>query len=427
MKELFKTIILDFQQILPVKSVQPRELDIPVGSGKIISLIGPRRSGKTYFFYQLINQLLKQISPEKIVYINFEDERLDVRKEHLQFIIDACFELYPEIPPADFYFFFDEIQEIEGWEKFVRRIYDTVSKNIFITGSSAKMLSQEIATHLRGRPLVYQLFPLSFKEFCQFIGVDATDTHSTRGKARLRKSFAHYLSNGGFPEIAFLPPELVSKTLQSYFDVMMFRDIIERHQVRNIPALKYFMKRLFNTISSEFSIHKIFNELKSLGFRISKDKLYQFLEYVTDSYLFFVHLTYEVSVTRSQMSSKKIYAIDTGLVNAVTFRYTDDVGKLLENAVFLHLARQNTESYFLRNSFECDFVVVDESGERRALQVAYSLMDAATREREVNSLLKALQRLNLPQGFIITADEKETLTVAEKKIDILPAWEWLLS
>ena len=426
MKELFKTIILDFQQILPVKNVQPRELDVPVASGKIISLIGPRRSGKTYFFYQLINQLLKRISSEKIVYINFEDERLDIRKEHLQFIIDAYFELYSEVSSADIFFFFDEIQEIEGWEKFVRRIYDTVSKNIFITGSSAKMLGKEIATHLRGRPLVYRLFPLSFKEFCQFNGVDTSDTHSTRGKARLRKSFYHYLSVGGFPEIPFLQNELISKTLQSYFDVMMFRDIIERQQVRNIPVLKYFIKKLFNTIASEFSINKIFNELKSLGFRVSKDKLYQFLEYVTDSFMFFINSPYEASVTKTQMLNKKIYAIDTGLVNAVTFRYSSDYGKLLENVIFLHFARKDMESYFLRNSFECDFVV-NESGKRGAIQVAYSLIEPGTRKREVNTLLKALDQLNLSRGLIITADEKETLTVADKKIDILPAWEWLLA
>ena len=426
MKDLFKTIIHDFQQTLPVKAVQPRELNVPVDSGKIVSLIGPRRSGKTYFFYQLINRLLQRISPEKIVYINFEDERLDIRKENLQFIIDAYFELYPEISSADIFFFFDEIQEIEGWEKFVRRIYDTVSKNIFITGSSAKMLGKEIATHLRGRPLVYQLFPLSFKEFCQFNGVDISDIHSTRGKARLRKNFQHYLSVGGFPEIPFLQPELISKTLQSYFDVMMFRDIIERQQVRNIPVLKYFIKRLFNTIGAEFSISKIFNELKSLGFHVSKDKLYRFLEYVTDSLMFFIHLPYEASVTKSQMTNKKIYAIDVGLANAVTFRYSSDYGKLLENVVFLHFARQDRETYFLRNSFECDFVV-DQPGERSAVQVAYSLSEPITRQREVNSLLKAMHRLNLSQGLIITADEKETLKIADKQIDILPAWEWLLT
>lgn len=178
-----------------------------------------------------------------------------------------------------------------GWEKFVRRVYDTISRNIFITGSSAKMLGKEIATNLRGRHLIYQLFPLSFKEYCQFQTVDTSDIHSTTGKAVLKRNLSQYLLNGGFPEILILKPELVPKTLQSCFDVMIFRDIIERYQINNPIALKYFIKKLFNTIASEFSVHKIFNELKSLGIRIGKDRLYQYLEYATDSFLFFYTLS----------------------------------------------------------------------------------------------------------------------------------------
>ena len=427
MKNIFKTIIKDFQSRLPIEDVQPRELQVPVNSGKIISVIGPRRSGKTYFFFSLINHLLNQVSPHQIVYINFEDERLEVRKEHFQSLIDAYFELFPEESGQNIYFFFDEIQEIPGWEKFVRRVYDTISQNIFITGSSSKMLGKEIATHLRGRHLTYRIFPLSFREFCQFQSIDVTDVYSTRGKAILNQQLFRYLMHGSFPEILFLKQDLITRTLQSYFDVMIFRDIVERYQVRNTFALKYFIKKLFNTISSEFSIHKIFNELKSLGLRVSKDRLYEYLEYITDTFLFFVHLPYEASITRTYQGNKKIYAVDTGLINALTFRFTQDIGKLLENVVFLHLLRQEYPIYFLRNDFECDFIQGDDQKIFQAVQVTFSLSESSTREREIASLVKALKRFNLKQGLIITFDERGSVTIDDRTIEIVPAWEWLLT
>lgn len=427
MKDLFKTILKDFHHSLPVKGVKPRELQVPVRSGKIISLIGPRRSGKTFYFYHIINQLLEEIPSEQIVYLNFEDERFDIAKEHFQVLMDAYFELYPENIGRELFFFFDEIQEIEGWEKFVRRIYDTFSKNIFITGSSAKMLGKEIATHLRGRSLTYRLFPLSYKEFCKFKNIDVTDQYSTAGKSLLKRALQDYLFCGGFPELLELKPELIPMTLQSYFDVMIFRDIVERHQVRNIPALKYFIKRLFNTISSEFSINKIFNELKSMGFRIGKDQLYQFLEYVTDCFLFFLHYPYQQSLRKQQMGNKKIYAIDPGLVNAVTFRFTHDYGKLLENVVFLHLIRNHMEIYFTRNHYECDFLLIEPETPLRAIQVAYTLSEPETRSREITALEKAIDKFGLSSAYIITFDGKETLSVGGKTIEVLPAWQWLLS
>ena len=306
MKDLFKNIITDFQKAIPVKKVKPRQIQISLDAQKIISVTGPRRSGKTYLFYFLINQLLKTVKPQQIVYINFEDERLNLNSEHLQLLLDAYFELNPDSDHSPIYFFFDEIQVVPNWEKFVRRVYDTVSKHIFITGSSSKMLAQEIATSLRGRHLVYHIYPLSFREYCSFNGLDVKDIHSTRNRAALAHQFGRYLHHGGFPELLFLEPDLTLKTLQSYFDVMIFRDLIERYEIRQMVALKYFIKRLFESISSEFSINKIFNDLKSMGIRITRDRLYDFLDYVTDVFLFCCLSLSKITAKESNVEQKSL-------------------------------------------------------------------------------------------------------------------------
>lgn len=172
MKELFKTIIKDFQKSLPRTDVIPRDLHVPLESKKIISLTGSRRSGKTFYLFQLINSLVQRGETDKVIYINFEDERLELSASQLQLIFDAYFELYPENYNSSLYLFLDEIQVIEGWEKFVRRVYDSFTKNIYITGSSSRMLGRDLATSLRGRNLLYNLYPLSFKEYCKFQNVE---------------------------------------------------------------------------------------------------------------------------------------------------------------------------------------------------------------------------------------------------------------
>lgn len=426
MKELFKTIIKDFHVQIPFKEVFERALEIPLRSQKIISLTGPRRCGKTFYFYSLINQLISDIPVDRIIYINFEDERIELDSRQLHLIMDAYYELYPENYNKEIFIFFDEIQNIDGWEAFVRRLYDTSDCHIFITGSSAKMLGKEIATSLRGRNLIYQMFPLSFKEFCQFQGIDSGDVYSTPGKARLRSQFQGYLENGGYPEVLQLPEELVHKTLQSYFDVMLFRDIVERYNVSNTVVLKQFIKKLLNTISSEFSIHKFYNELKSQGISISKNTIYEYLEYATDCFLLFLLLPYDPSLVRQHTRSKKIYAVDTGLINAITYRFSQDQGKLLENAVFLELLRREMPLFYHKNQFECDFIIQQEEAIKEAYQVSLTIGQTATRQREIRALQKTMDKYNLSEGYIITLDEEEDVEVNNKRIAIKPAWKWFL-
>jgi len=427
MKELLKTVIKDWQHTFPRVGVWERNLQVPLDSQKIISLIGPRRCGKTYFVYQLINRLLARQPNANMIYLNFEDERLTLTAAQLHLILEAYYELYPKNYGQELYLFFDEIQEIDGWEKFVRRMYDTVTKNIFLTGSSAKILGKEIATSLRGRNLVYHLFPLSFEEYCRFQNLDVRDVHSTRARAVLKTQFEKYIRLGGYPETVKMDAELAQKTLQSYFDVMLFRDIIERHEISNPLVLKTFLKKILNNISQPLSVNKFYNELKSQGLQTSKNAIYEYLDHAADCFLLFLLDPYEPSTAKQQMKGNKAYAVDTGLVNAVTFRYSEDKGRLLENIVHLHLVREERAVCYLKNKYECDFVVSENATVTQALQVCLTLQDEATRQREIRGLLHAAERFALPEAQIITLDEEDEIAMDGKRILVRPAWKWMLT
>lgn len=427
MKEIIKTVIKDWQKTFPRAEVWERNLQVPLDSQKIISLIGPRRCGKTYYLYQLINQLLARGPDAKFIYLNFEDERLTLTSAQLRLILEAYYELYPENYGQELYLFFDEIQEIEGWEKFVRRMYDTVTKNIFLTGSSAKMLGKEIATSLRGRNLVFHLFPFSFEEYCRFQNLDVKDVYSTHARAVLKSQFEKYIRLGGYPETVGMDAELTQKTLQSYFDVMLFRDIIERHAISNPLVLKNFLKKILNNISQPLSVNKFYNELKSQGLQTSKNAIYEYLDHAADCFLLFLLDPYEPSMVKQKLKGNKAYAVDTGLVNAVTFRYSEDKGRLLENIVYLHLVREDRAVGYLKNKYECDFVLSENSIITQALQVCLTLQDEATRQREIRGLLYAAERFNLPEAYIITLDEEDEMAIEGKKIFVRPAWKWLLA
>jgi len=427
MKDVFKMIIRGFQTQIPKKDVCRRDLKIPIDTNKIIALTGTRRCGKTFYFFALINQLLETgIKPEQILYINFEDERLDLKSKDLQSILDAYFELYPEIQNEDIFFFFDEIQEVENWEKFIARIYSSVSKKIFITGSTSKMISSEIATQLRGRSLSYTLYPLSLNEYCRFMDLSPKDIYSPRNRAIIKSAFDNYLFAGGYPETVKFEPEIQRKILQSYFDVMIFRDIVERYNVRNPIVLKHFIKQLMNTVSAEFSIHKIYQNLKSNGFQTSKDKLYSYLDYGRDCFLFFVVHQNEKSYRKQQKNKKKIYAVDNGLLSTVNYTFSQDKGRQLENLIFLHLIRKYEHVFYYHNGFECDFLIKENEQVSIIVQVCFDISDTQTRKREIDALLKLSEIYPDSDLILLNIEEDVEVMIDKKRIQIIPAWKWCL-
>lgn len=414
MKDTIKSIIKDFHK-RELPEFISRGINIPVNSGKVVCVIGPRRAGKTYLMYKVISEI-KDVT--NVIYLNFEDERLDIKAKDLNLIIDAYFELYPDKKESEIFFFFDELQEIEGWERFVRRIYDTISRNIFITGSSSKLLSKEIATSLRGRTIVYEVFPLSFKEYLTFKGVEE-EIHSTKGKAKVISVFNSYVERGGFPETINMERELYDKTLAAYFEVMIYRDIAERHKISNVLPLKLFIKRLISNISKEFTIHKIFNSFKSEGLKISKDTFYKFLGYCEEAYILLPISNFSESF--SKQTIKKSYSIDTGLSRMVSFALSKDIGRLFENVILLELKRKGNDVFFFNEKGECDFIVKDKGKITQAIQVCYELNEN-NREREIAGLKNAMKRFGLKKGMIITQSQEKTI----EGINIVPAYKWLL-
>ena len=425
MKQQLKTIIAEAQS-KDWKHIKPRAINIPYNTGLIISLIGARRSGKTSILFSIIQQLRKEGVPNKnILYINFEDERLNLQTEQLDLILQTYYELYPGIDVENTYFMFDEIQNIDAWEKFVRRIYDNISKHIFITGSNAKLLSTEIATSLRGRTISYTIYPLSLAEYFSFNQI-SPNFYLSQKKAEVLNYIHRFLLNGGFPETINLPDDVRNKLLQSYFNTMIYRDIVERYRISDVRILKFYLKKVFSGITKPLSINKIYNDLKSLGYKISNNYLYNFMEYSQTIFLSIPVPKFSFSEIKQEKSDKKIYAIDTGLLNAIEFKFSENLGKLLENMVVLEFFKQEKEVFYFKSKYECDFIIKEQET-YKAIQVAYEISDIETEKRENRGLAEACSALQLSEGTIITFDQKKEYYYKGIKINQIPVYEYFLN
>ena len=424
-KDITKNLITDFQE-KGIPSARPRLLEIPVNSKKIVALTGVRRSGKTFQLYNVIRKLIKQkIGLSNILYFNFEDERIDKDTFILNDIIESYQELYPDINTGSCYFLFDEIQNINGWEKFVRRIYEQVSKNIFITGSNSKMLSREIATSLRGRSINYEIYPLNFKEYLNFLDIEI-NFNSTKSNSAMVNAFEKFLSGGGFPELISVDSGIKNKVLQEYFNVMIFRDLIERYGITQTEILKYFCKRVIGNSSKEFSVNKIYNEIKSQGYKISKDTIYEFQNYVESVYLAFFIPRYSHSIVKQEFSRKKVYSIDNGLAASIDIFFMKNKGTALENLIFLELIKSGKKVFYYSNNYECDFLLAENEKISDAIQVCFDTGDADTKKREERGLLTVCREFKLKKGLILTIYGEEKYTIDGITIEIVPAYKYVL-
>ena len=362
----------------------------------------------------------KQTEKSNIIFINFEDERLDITGIELDLILQVYQELYPKSRLESCYFFFDEIQNISGWEKFIRRLFDTVSKHIYLTGPNSKMLSTEIATSLRGRSISYEVYPLSFSEYLSFKGI-SFDLYVSETKGAVYNALDTYLASGGFPELLDVEDnDAKNRILQEYFDVMLFRDLVERYEIKNLIALKFFLKRVFASATKQISINRIYNDLKSAGIKIGKNSLYDFMSMAESIFLVHTIKKYSPKISIQEFGERKVFVIDNGLLNAVVFQFSADTGKAMEQAVFWELKRRKDAIYFLKNGFECDFITVSAGGIKNIIQVRHDISDPYTLKREVNGIAAAAKKLGLKRGTIITYDEQDTIQENGVSIDIVP-------
>jgi len=420
-KDKFRYIINEFTEI-KLPNLISRKLSISE-TNKIVSLVGNRRSGKTFYFYQLIKELIsKRIPLNQILYINFDDDRLyPLNVSNLDDLLETYYEIYPENKDKQKYFFFDEIQNIKNWELFVRRLNDKEKVKIYLTGSSSKLLSQEIATSLRGRTLSFNLYTLNFREFLEFNNISVVKNDEFKSKRHIiRKKFNEFLNNGSFPEVT-LENNLKKEILNNYYDMFIYKDLVERYSIRNIDLLKSLSKYLLTNISCLFSVssyHKSIN--KEMG--VSKDTVLEYLSYLKEINLIFSVSIYSFSLKQQQVNQSKIYCIDNGLRNAVSFKFSEDEGRLAENLVFIELKRRLKEIYYWKGKGEVDFVIKNKDNSVDLINVCYS---DDIPEREISSIIEfsvKYPKTKINKKIILTKDIERK----EKEIEYIPIWKWLL-
>lgn len=426
-RETAAGIILDFQkEKLPSLVKRELEINFNIPLKRAIVIMGPRRSGKTYYLYYLIKKLIeKGTRKEEVLYINFEDPRLTgISAKDLMLLMDVFFELYPENKRRKIWLFFDEIQNVSGWETFIRSILDREKASVFISGSSSKLLSKEIATSLRGRTLNYLLLPFSFSEFLEARKFSFKKYFSSEEKAKFRNLFTEYFSYGGYPETVIYPQER-KKILQEIVEVTIYRDIVERYKIRNIKVIKILFNYLVN--AKEFSVHKFFNFLKSLNIKVSKNSLYNYLEYFNDAFIFFPLRKFSHSIKEIEQSIPKIYTVDNGLIEIIS---GNNKSKKFENLVFLTLLRKGLEPnknifYYVLQNGEVDFVIKEGRKITSLIQSCYDISDYRTKQREINSLTRAGEDLKCKNLLIITHNYESKEKHETFKIKFIPILKWI--
>jgi predicted AAA+ superfamily ATPase len=427
---VLKEIILDFQETDFFTGV-PRRVSITPVPGKATVCIGVRRGGKSTFMFQIMRKLLDSGVPrQNILYLNFFDDRLhSLRRDSLGDILEAYFLLYPEKKNAEkVYCFFDEIQSVPAWEPFVDRLMRTENCEVYLTGSSAQMLSKEIATQMRGRALSWEMFPFSFREFLDCKGIESAGQFSTGKRLTICKAFEEYWEVGGFPEVIGLERGLRIKIHQEYFNAMLFRDLVERHDVSHPKALTDLAHWLVDNTGALYSINNLTGYLKSLGHKTPKLAVSEYLEWFEDAYALFTVRIFDASLARTNTNPKKIYCVDHSMVTSVGSGILVNTGHLLENLVFIALRRVTPDIFYhkTKSGREIDFMVQRHDRSCMLVQVCASMVDPQTRKRELAALAEAMAELKPAQGLIVTRSEEERIQVASGVIEVTPAWRFLL-
>lgn len=419
-KQVLKQILRDNQQEVERYVVEPRDIKLDDFPCRV--LVGVRRAGKSYMLYYRIQQILAEGHKwDEILYLNFEDERLEnFDTEDFNRLLECHQEMYGKRPML----FLDEIQNINGWHKFARRMADS-KYTIFITGSNAKMLSGEINTTLGGRFLKAEIYPYSFKEFLAVHQVTANelDLLTTEGRAKIVRSFDEYLNYGGLPAAALLPAK--RNYLSSVYQKIYMGDIIARNKITNVAGIRVLVRKMAESVCRPISYNRINNLLSSVGGKLSLATTIKYVDYCEEAWLL-LRLKNYVSTLADKESNCKYYFIDTGILGLFLI---DKGTMLLENLVALQLFRiyghdmENERVFFYYNNYEVDFYIPEDE---LAIQVSYSLRDEDTRKRETEALQKLPKRVPCSRRLILTYDEEETITDQFGVIEVVPTWKWLL-
>lgn len=415
-KEVLKSVILSQKSDLrfdPESFIYREELkriDALISDPAIIIISGIRRSGKSVLLQYIKNQVGGDY------FFNFDDNRIaDFSVSDFEYLYEGFMELFGKQDT----FYFDEIQIIPGWERFIRRLHNEWKK-VFITGSNAQLLSRELGTHLTGRNIQLELYPFSFREFLKYkkFTVWAHDIYLMNTQAAIKNFFDEYLEKWGFP--LYLQYGNLEFFTNLYNNIV-YKDVIIRYKLRDEKVIKDLIHFLNSNIAKEVS----YTKLKNILGVSNANSIKEYIHYFENSYLLFAINKFDYSLKKQLLNPKKIYSIDTGFSSSVSFEFSKNLGQKLENIVFIELKRQGKEIFYHRDKKECDFVVRDRGTIREVFQVSHSLSDPDTRKRELDGLLEAMEAYKLDKWYILTYDTEEVIEKNGKQIHIIPTWKWL--
>ena len=400
--------------------------DFPEGMGMAIA--GVRRSGKTFVLFEMAEKLRKLYPVYNVVYINFEDDRLlPLNGNELKNLFSVLKQNFPINKESPIWFLLDEVQLIPEWEKYLRSFIDRRIARIIFTGSSKELTIKNLPSKLAGRVISKIIFPLSFREFLRFrdFTLDMRELKYSKHD-ELMYLFNEYLEYGGFPEVVLSKDK--KEVLSSYFLTIFYRDMVEKFSVRKIEEFEIFLRLTFRQIGSLMSLKNTINFMRSIGFKLSKNTALEYLEYAQNAFLIYPVEIFSYKLKDRMQYPKKIYCVDTGIVNLGIFRLKRDYGNLLENAVFMELLRRKENIFYWKNERgeEVDFVILENFKPVELIQVCYNIEEEKTKKREIKALLKAMDEFKLKKGLIITKDFLGEEKINNKKVIYRPFWLWAL-
>jgi predicted AAA+ superfamily ATPase len=428
-RDVLLAIIAEWLEESNIPPLIPRNQSYkePINLKRILAIVGPRRAGKTYFMYQLIQSLLEsgECSKEDILFIDFEDYRLgDFTGDNMDELLAAFHQLAGRYPR---FLFFDEVQHLPGWNRVLRTLHNRRHFKIIVSGSNSKLLDREIATELRGRYEDITMLPFSFQEYLGYRGISFTPASlRTAARGNIVAAFDEYMRHGGFPEVVMARNVAERrKLLQSYFKTIFYRDILERYNIKARHVLDALMNEVLENYSGIFSITRFEKHLKDDGLPGSKRTISNYLYYLQDAFFIIANDKFSYSPRRRIMNPKKVYLTDTGFA-ALGRPFAENRGRILENLVAIELFRRDMELYYFKNRHECDFIIKQGPRSTHAIQVCWELTEQ-NEKREVAGLVDACNFLDLQSGIILTYTQEEQHDEKGLKISVLPVWKWLLA
>jgi len=411
-----------------------RDARLPVVPGKVHAVIGMRRAGKTTFLHQLQSEQRRSAPPECAVYLSFDDDRLaELELNQLDFLLEEYYRRYPKLRGRETtHWYLDEIQLVSGWERFVRRVMDSEKVNFVVSGSSARMLSREVHTSLRGRGMATVIRPFGFREFLRHRGEEPTKAPrrwTAAERSLVEKRFREFLIEGGFPETQELPASPRYELLQGYVDTVLFRDIVERYDISQVAALRWLVRFCLRNPAGSFSVHRLHQDLKSQGHGVAKDVVHALLGHLMDAFLLSTVSLATESERKRNSNPRKLYPADPGFIRAFDSSGRSNVGHALETVVLNELERRNAEVGYVKTSegLEVDFLARHPDAGEELVQVCADLSSPDTLSRELRALDAAGKEHRRAARRLLVLDRDALTAIRESDVIVQPAYEWLLA